>query len=61
MLFMDNPLMFPLQDSKGLLLFQLTSVNLPVDVLCDGEEDLQSVRRRSSNMELQGVAMYGLA
>ena len=61
MLFMDNPLMSPLRDLKGLLLLQLTSVNLPVDVLCDGEKNSQSVRRSSSSVELQGVAMYGLA
>ena len=61
MLFMDIPFMTAIQDSGNLLLLQLTSINQPVDVLFDGEENSSPVRRRSTSVELYGVALFDLA
>ena len=44
---------------KVYFLFQFTSVNLPVDVLRDGEKNSRPIRRSFSRMESQSAAMHG--
>ena len=44
MLFMDIPFMTALQNSGNLILLQLTSINQPIDVLGDDEENPSQLR-----------------